>query len=954
LANTLKLVGNSIQLNRSLSMLDDGTLGPFAIQATQNSVSGTDNFNLIVSPVTSRTITTRTLTETSGASSVPVGSPFRFGVAFKQGDVPAGASFNAVDGGGNIMSIQADAVNHWSDGSVRWCEVRGYTARAIAAGGADTVAITSRTTAFNNTLPGGKTPSQLLTDLQSFTGSQDLNIELSSLASASGASNIYTTGTWTAHFNTLAAGPYVQQVNKGPCCMGFRAWGQLKNGAGQNHAHIHVAFYVWLWLTPSTGAIRDVEYIVYLHNSLLTQSTDGTPYTSFPPDRYNYNPALKNGATVIVNNSDPTMVLHPGSPGVTGGHHPRSGWFTARANGKPRWITGTVEATNLHVSLDPVQANPQTIVTARDYLTATGLLPRYDAAMTDCPIPPAPGTVSYAPMVKGVIENTFLDWNPPNPLSLDAGGNGNRIAMITGDQIYNFYIQTPGSAQNNRITALGFMTLPGRFLDINGRIPNCLGIDVSGLTPHTRQSILDCTTGTEQAGNAEAVNPTFCGNWVLTNSTTHYPNLSYYTYLMEGGAHHRDCVALQSSDSVWWYQDCDYNQNVVMRGFGTHEGINRAPLVNGTVWYGNRTCSWSMDREEGWAMREVVLPPAILPDKLADGTDFGETLAFKGYLKNSCGMAAAVINTAMPADQLAGGFQLFYGGYLGSLTVPLPGTTGSVDPWMQAYIAQAWARAYLLHGTDPALTANLTTMCNFHRKFHEGFVNSRCSVMASEQTLASRYGQGGAFRPWNQVGVFNGSTKGGSGFFQGRFNDTVNGWVTIQGDQGGPPQWWSFPIDPGATLFFTRDMFSLHDPNLPSPFRYETTYRIVTTDIPNARVKLCLDSDTTNKVVIPVATGGPDYIAIMQLSPSTGCPVTYLDHSFDPSPVTVAYSNYEGQDAQINGTLLAIRTYRQAFGDTAGSATADASATARILDYVGGSWNRTLFANRPMNWIKYP
>ena len=125
MANTLKLAGNSIQLNRNLSMLDDGTLGTFTIQATQNGVSGTDNFNLLVSPVTARTITTRTLTETSGSSSVPVGSPFRFGVAFKQGDVPAGASFNAVDGGGNIMSAQADAVNHWPDGSVRWCEVRG-------------------------------------------------------------------------------------------------------------------------------------------------------------------------------------------------------------------------------------------------------------------------------------------------------------------------------------------------------------------------------------------------------------------------------------------------------------------------------------------------------------------------------------------------------------------------------------------------------------------------------------------------------------------------------------------------------------------------------------------------------------------------------------------------------------------------------------------------------------
>jgi hypothetical protein len=949
LANTLKLVGNSIQLNRNLSMLDDGTLGPFTIQATQNSVSGTDNFNLIVSPATARTITTRTLTETSGSSSVPGGSPFRFGVAFNQGDVPAGASFNAVDGGGNIMSAQADAVNHWPDGSVRWCEVRGYTARAIAAGGADTVAITSRTPAFNNSLPGGKTPSQLLTDLQSFTGSQDLNIELSSVASASGASNIYTTGTWTAHFNTLAAGPYVQQVNKGPCCMGFRAWGQPKNGAGQNHAHIHVAFYVWLWLTPATGAIRDVEYIVYLHNSLLTQSSDGTPYTSFPPDRYNYNPALKNGATVIVNNSDPTMVLHPGSPGVTGGHHPRSGWFTARANGKPRWIAGTVEASNLHISLDPVQANPQTIVTARDYLTATGLLPRYDAAMTDCPIPPAPGTVSYAPMVKGVIENSFLDWNLPNPISLNAGGNGNRIAFITGDQIYNFYIQTPGSAQNNRITALGFMTFPGRFLDVNGRIPNCLNIDVTGLTPHTPQSYLDCATGTEQAGNAETTNPTLTGQWNFTADTTHYPNLSYYTYLMEGGAHHRDCVVVQSHDSVWWYQDCAFNQSV--RGFGTHRGINRAPTLAGTKWYGNRCCSWNMDREEGWAFREVVLPPAVLPDTLADGTVFGETLAFKGYLAASCRYAAAVIGV-MPPDQLAGGFQLFYGGYAGSLTVPLPGSTGSVDPWMQAYIAEGWARAYLLYGGDPAVAANLATMGAFHRKFHEGFVNTRSSIMASAQTVASRFGQGGAFRPWSQVGDHINGTQYGGNSNVALFADTATGWITFAGDSGGGSAWFSVPIDVGAKLFFTRDFFSISGKVPPPPFAEETSYRVVTVDLPNKRLKVCLDSDTTNMVVVPSVTGGPTYVCIMQLAPSTGCPVTYTDNSANP-PFTRAYANDQGQDAQINGTLLAIRTYRQALGDSAGSAAADAACVARILDARGGAWDRTLFANRPMNWIKY-
>ncbi len=903
-------------------------------------------------------LTSRALTEISGGSAnVPIGSQFRFGLSLKLGDAPAGSSLALKDGAGNTLTAQFDAINHWPDGSVRWCEVRGYTVRVIGTSGTDSIAIYTLGGAFSNTLPGGKTAAQLLVDLQSFAGAQDLNIELSSLASASGASNIYTTGTWTAHFNTLAVGPYVQQVNKGPCCMGYRAWGQLTNTVtGAKHAHIHVAFYVWLWLDPTTGAIRDVEYIVYPHNSLLTQSTDGTAYSTFPPDRYNYNPALKNGSTVIVNNSDPTMVLHAGAPGAIGGHHPRSGWFTARADGKPRWIAGTVEATNLHISFDPVQTNPQRFVTARDYLTSTGLLPRFDVAMTDCPIPPAPGTQSYAPMIKGVIDNSFVDWNPINPVSLDTGGNGNRIALITGDQIYHFYIQTPGSAQNNRITALGFMTFPCRFLDVNGRIPNVLGADVAGLTSHTRQSYLDCTPGTEQAGNIQASNPTLVGNWSLTNNTTHYPNLSYYTYLVEGGAHHRDCVALQSGDSVWWYQDCDYNLNVAGRSFGTNQGINRAPLVSGTVWYGNRTCSWNMDREEGWAFREVMLPSAVLPDALADGAVFGETLAFKGYLNNSCGMAAAVINTAMPAAQLAGGFQLFYGGFAGSLTVPLPGSSGSVDPWMQAYIAQAWARAFLLHGTDPALIANLTTMCNFHRKFHENFINTRCSVMSGAQTVASKFGQGGTFRAWPLIGDFINGTKFGGGANKAVFNDTVTGWITSQDDSANGPQWFAIPIDVGATLFFTRDFFGLNTDNIAPPFTYETLYRIVAIDILNSRFKVCLDADGTNAVVVPSASRGPTYICIVQMAPSTGCPTSYLDLSASP-PFTRAYASAaDGQDTQINGTLLALRAYRQALGDTAGSAAADAATAARILDYnapIGsGIWSRTLFSNRPMNWVR--
>jgi len=48
MANTLMLVGNSIELNRNLSSADLGVLGPFTIQAAQNGMSTAANFNLNV------------------------------------------------------------------------------------------------------------------------------------------------------------------------------------------------------------------------------------------------------------------------------------------------------------------------------------------------------------------------------------------------------------------------------------------------------------------------------------------------------------------------------------------------------------------------------------------------------------------------------------------------------------------------------------------------------------------------------------------------------------------------------------------------------------------------------------------------------------------------------------------------------------------------------------------
>ena len=87
-------------------------------------------------------IASRTLTWRSGSKEVAAGSPFRFGLVLKKRDLPSGASVSLTDGAGNVLSAQVDAIDYWPDGSVRRCEVRGYTARAIAARGRDTISIT--------------------------------------------------------------------------------------------------------------------------------------------------------------------------------------------------------------------------------------------------------------------------------------------------------------------------------------------------------------------------------------------------------------------------------------------------------------------------------------------------------------------------------------------------------------------------------------------------------------------------------------------------------------------------------------------------------------------------------------------------------------------------------------------------------------------------------------------
>jgi hypothetical protein len=741
---------------------------------------------------------------------------------------PPSGAVTIVDGGGNSLAFQIDAVNHWPDGSVRKGELSAITAQSISSGGFDTLSIkvgsTTITTraannvggstiaagqpfrtgvffkrgdvasgsTWSNTLPAGKTASQLMTDLQSFSGSQNLQLIHKSVASCTGASNVYTTGDWTFNINqmwagTAIGGSFTHVNNMGPCCLGIDVWGQPNDGT-RAHAHLNDRGYVWLWLNPSTGAITAVEYTFKIHNGLITTNIDNSaPYSSFPPDRYNYNPSIQNGATVIVDNTDATMLVHTGTPSSYGGHHARSEWLTARADGRTRWISNGAPNDNLRVTRDPIQANPQTIITARQYVIDAGALPSYNIGGTDSSKDP---TTSYSPFFKGIVNGGVFGYS--DTMNQNTGGEGANPAVISGDAINNFYLQDDDTALVMRLNIIGYGTYPWRFYDVTGRVPNVSGVSITGLAPTRDDSFVWATFNTEQGGSPLGGNGYSSGGWNVPTGpdTTHYLNHWYYPYLTEGGAHFRDLAASQANLPLWNYADYDYNMAHGNLGFPYYQDINRAPTIGADKFRCNTGCSYNIEREESWATREGFFAYALMPEKLADGTDFGEYKLYQITAANTAAFAAQGPLTFMLPGQVAQGNQSCVGGWqvAGAYHYPTCGAPSQL-PWQEAYIGQVWAMAYLLHNGDATLGANgttlgsnLTAMRDFNRTFFEQFANKRCSILLSSQWDNFKKSIDPAvddFRSWdtgnnNEVGFWTGSNGVGVSML-----DTVNGWCSM-------------------------------------------------------------------------------------------------------------------------------------------------------------------------------
>jgi hypothetical protein len=488
------------------------------------------------------------------------------------------------------------------------------------------------------------------------------------------------------------------------------------------------------------------------------------------------------------------------------------------------------------------------------------------------------------------------------------------------------------------------------YLDVNGRIPNLRNQPYTGMT--TAQPATYCM-GEGQSNRDQGVTLSTesglqaaysYGNWGGGfENTTHWPSGAYYTYLMEGGAHHRDIVLMAAHFAIM----SKAPGNPPPSGY-----TKRDPLLGDTQYYGNVMCSTLANRDEAWAFRELVFAATVAPATLADGMTFDEGAYFKDLVKGNSSYAAAMIKTVLSANEVNNGFWHFTYNNRDNTASMSSSSSGSSDPWMVSYIGEAWARGKLLHGGE-AWGAQLTTMCNMQRNYFAGYLSgSTCTYLCGAQTINIKTGIGATpFKSsWAAVGKFPTpaySAPYADVWMLANFIDTSEGWIALQhAHSPTTPGFPECPFDVGASLFFTQDYFSntidaaTPNPIAPSPFTMEQVYYVVASDPTNSRIKV--SSTRGGRVVIPTSTVSGVLWCVVDTS---SCPATFVPSDFPT--ISLAYLTFNSPDGRMADMLRAIRTYRTAV-DNPALQTAETNALTRVNSSYGAG---TDFSDWPMGKV---
>lgn len=211
----------------------------------------------------------------------------RFAHVFGATDVPSGSTV-ALDVGGTPVPATFARRSTGLNGELRCVDILAKLPVSITASGSATVNLSAvASSTFDDTLPGGKTVANVVTDIT--TNHDTIGVTLLGLINSAGSTE--GSGTWAADSTTAFGltsthGGY-RCTATGPTAADFTVWMKLKDGATE-HANLWAQWYITAFLDTS-GNVTGLCWRVWVNQGRRDVAND----------KYRYQGQLKLGSTVV-------------------------------------------------------------------------------------------------------------------------------------------------------------------------------------------------------------------------------------------------------------------------------------------------------------------------------------------------------------------------------------------------------------------------------------------------------------------------------------------------------------------------------------------------------------------------------------------------------------------------------------------------------------------------------
>lgn len=544
-----------------------------------NSFKIVANQSLAIAP--DRLLYEVSMVNTSGSTQAADFVSPMFGLAFKQGDIPASTYPQIKTTGGIVCPATLHSITSWPDGSMKFCGAFCRVPSSIAGSGTLTLEVRS----------GAAAPASGARSTSDLTAA-DIKTELVGVDGF--------TGTLTTSLNNAISTGNVVLFANGPAGALWRIDGEARDGSNTAHGQIYCWHYV-MAMTNAAGTLLGLRYLGRIAQPWMDPGAD-TTYTA--PRHRDLSATLKRGSTTIrafTGYTDESTL----SSTIRLPHN--TSFFTAGTDGRWDFVQGGGSA-----------ASDCTVrvTTSVSYFKQTKVVPPYNlaAGATD------PTAVDYRPFGFGSIN-----------YAMGSTGEREDIGVFPEWCVRHMAIQSAITERNIRVNGLTMGHCRYTYRDRASKQPTpCTDIQSSYTGLGTIRTSYRTLLSNQIGLRAASPNTTYWGE-----DGSHPPAAVIWPYLFSGEPQYLDMGTDMAFARVLEMHPGTTTAKVgapitdtMQLGYG---GRLFQVGSGGTVYKGAVFLTEEGGlRTPAWCMRDVAFAAAFLPDTPPDGADS------RTYLRDVC------------------------------------------------------------------------------------------------------------------------------------------------------------------------------------------------------------------------------------------------------------------------------------------------------------------------------